>query len=373
MQHRHIAPAEVEALPAHGMAAMATLPQQDGPAPMQPPGQQQLHGKGPRLLHQGIGLQVGRQGAGQGIEKAHIRQALQLATTSLGGTPDQLEAPASQGQHRKGALRSKQLPGLVFAAAPQLHLGGQTILAIGVLPHADAQGLAAGGEGAVGSHQQIPTGLLLAGGGCGGGAAEPQGHRRIGGESIVQHFHQRPMGGDPAHCPTGGPIGGAIGGVTAPGGQIGAAKTHLASDRQIRELQVGEGHHHRPQLGPEPQADQQQLAGMGEGVAPGGLQQLAAIEGVHQGYPPAGIGQGQGSQGPGGASPVDAGPQVRRAGGRRDQGGDGGISSPPAVAGLHNKKPQQFCCGPGAQGRSGAQGDGELGAKRLSRCPADRG
>ena len=115
------------------------------------------------------------------------------------------------------------------------------------------------------------------------------------------------------------------------GGQVGQIETHLASDRQIAELQLGEGHHRRPQLGPEPQARQQQLAGMGEGVAPGGLQQPAAIEGVHQGHLPAGIGQGQGRQGTGGASPVDAGPQARGAGGRWHQGRDIDIGSPAAA------------------------------------------
>ena len=134
---------------------MAALPEQHTETPVLAPGQLERHGEGPRLVEQAIGLEPVGQGSSQGIEEGGISQAFELATASLGGTPDHLELAVAEGQHRKGALGTQQFPGLVVVGTPHRHRGCQTALAITPLPKANAQGLPDGGVGTIGRHHQI--------------------------------------------------------------------------------------------------------------------------------------------------------------------------------------------------------------------------
>ena len=96
------------------MAAVGAFADQQRPAPVQPARQVQGHRKGAGLIEQSVGLELIRQGAGQGVEKGHIAEFLPAATARGRGAPHQLEAPSPPGEAPR-----RDLPG---AATPRPHL-----------------------------------------------------------------------------------------------------------------------------------------------------------------------------------------------------------------------------------------------------------
>ena len=245
MQHGHIPPTQIEPLAAHGMAAVGAFPHQHRVAALEPASQQQLQREGALAVEQGIGLETAGQGTGHRIQEARGIEPLQLAAAPLRCAPHQLHLPSPQGQHGERPLGAKQLPGLIRGAAAQLHLGGEAVLAIGQLPHTDAESLAGGGMGPVGSHQQIGRFALGMGLERSRLGAQGQGDRWPGLGLLQQQGHQGLVLADPTHRRAG------LSSAARP--QIGHGEGDLSAQGQVAELEATERHQQKLHLAPEPQ------------------------------------------------------------------------------------------------------------------------
>ena len=249
----------------------------------QGPGQLQSNGEGPGLIQQHLGLKLLRQGAAEGIEESNRIELLQLAQTRKRRTPNQLERVSAQGKNRKGPLRAKQLPGLIWGGAAQTHLHRQTALSIGQGPLANASSLAGRGAMAIGRHHQIHPQER-------GHRSQPKARvdRRLVLHRLQQHSHQILVLQDPAH------------GLIAPKPrEISCCEGNLQVSGPITEFQAAKGRQGRHQGIPKPKPLQQTLAGMGQGVGPVAFPQCRSCEGIAELHLPARIRQGQGAQRPG--------------------------------------------------------------------------
>ena len=111
VQGGHIAPAEIEPLPAYRMAAVGRFAKENGAVPMHVVGQEKAHGKGLGRLLQPFHIHPRGQHRGQGIEKSRRRELFQLAAAPGWGAPDHLKPIPAHGKEGKGAFRPEPLPG----------------------------------------------------------------------------------------------------------------------------------------------------------------------------------------------------------------------------------------------------------------------
>ena len=113
----NIPPAEVQPLPAHGMAAMRRFADQDPASATEPSCQLPLLRKSSRSVKQKIGFQPLGKNGGKLIEKYGSAESRALFTAFKRSTPNNLGRSMAKGQHCKGTFRSEQFKGCCIVGA----------------------------------------------------------------------------------------------------------------------------------------------------------------------------------------------------------------------------------------------------------------